>query len=1235
MSLRRSTSSLRRVPITEGGINYTTPLQRALEEHQWMEAIGRVKHHPSEATRWFKGLLPIHIACLRSAPVSTIDALIEAYPASVLQADETYRGNLPIHYAVESGSSANVVKSLILASPKSLDSKNSNGFVPMDLALNMNVREEDVEGGGGGNDNSQKKNKKEAMMESLKTAMTSTQDKEEGGSEGGSDGGGVMKEESTENKDVEPTKPAEEEKEHIVRSTTIDEEGWMKASLVVVVIGASGDLAKKKTYPSLLNLYDDNLLPPNTVIWGYARSSKTHESLREQLKPFLLKGNHTEKVINDFLSKCFYHKGETYGDMDAFHKLSQHHLAPYEDSVSTLSHNRMFYFAIPPNVFAETGIAIKQTCMAPNGWTRCIIEKPFGKDLQSCEELLSSLSEHFDEEHLYRIDHYLGKEMVQNLIVLRFGNLFFERMWNRDSIQCVLLTFKEPFGTEGRGGYFDQYGIIRDIIQNHLMQVLTLVAMEPPTKVDGPAAGDRIRDAKAQVLEAIPPVTIDECLLGQYEGYTDDPTITNKESNTPTYAAIRVFIHTPRWDGVPFIFKAGKALDERKAEMRIQFKDPPAAKFMFHTKCPRNELVMRLQPNEAIYMKTNVKSPGFSSDPVQAELEVNYDTRFFTRSAYESNPDAYTRLILDVLRGKSGAFVRDDELLRSWEIFTPLLHHIDNHNVRPIPYKKGTRGPKEAEEFISAKSGYLRNFDYQFFAEEERIRKSGLPSGDCDIGLYGLAVMGQNFALNIASHGFKICVGNRSPSKVNLTVNRAKEESGGGLLLPLVGSSDPKNFIQKLKRPRKVILLVMAGKPVDSTIEILSQYMDAGDIIIDGGNEWYLNSIRRAESLKKNKGILFMGMGISGGEEGARNGPSLMPGGPKEAYDLVEPILTSCAAQVKEDDDGPSSSSSCTGYIGPIGSGNYVKMIHNGIEYGDMQLIAESYDIMKTILGMTNEEMSSVFSKWNEGELESYLIEITAKILAKEDDITGEGYVVDYIMDKTGMKGTGRWTIQEAAEQSVAAPTIAAALDGRYMSGRKEERMEASKILQGPSAATAYVDKNQVLVDLEKALYAAKVCSYAQGLGIIQSASDANNWNINLSDCARIWKGGCIIRAKLLSKIQSALQTSSSLPPSNLMVDPGFAKELNDASLSSWRRVIQICFERGVPCPALCASLNYFDSYRRERLPANLTQAQRDFFGGHTYERVDDDEEGKPHHTAWTESHKEIGDISQRTAGEV
>merc|ERR1712038_782082 len=370
----------------------------------------------------------------------------------------------------------------------------------------------------------------------------------------------------------------------------------------------------------------------------------------------------------------------------------------------------------------------------------------------------------------------------------------------------------------------------------------------------------------------------------------------------------------------------------------------------------------------------------------------------------------------------------------------------------------------------------------------------------------------------------------------------------------------PEDFCSKLQKPRKLIILVQAGKPVDETIAKLSEFLEEGDVIVDGGNEWFPNTIRRGEELAQ-KGIMFVGMGISGGEEGARNGPSLMPGGSKEAFDELEPILNSCAAQVN---DGP-----CTGYVGPIGSGNYVKTIHNGIEYAVMQIIAEAYDILKNIGGFSNQEISDIFADWNKNRLESYLIEITATIMSKVDDVTGKGHVIDYIKDKTGMKGTGRWTVQAAAEVSVAAPAISTALDSRYISGRKDERVEASKIPEGPKIDTSKVDKEALISNLEKSLYASTICSYAQGLGVIKAASDAHNWNIDLSLCARLWKGGCIIRAALLGTIQAAF-SNSHLP--NLMMDPSISKELSECN-DAWRHILMLCTENGIPCPSLASSL--------------------------------------------------------------
>eukprot|EP00455_Lapot_gusevi_P017250 TRINITY_DN1914_c0_g1_i2.p1 TRINITY_DN1914_c0_g1~~TRINITY_DN1914_c0_g1_i2.p1 ORF type:complete len:475 (+),score=229.06 TRINITY_DN1914_c0_g1_i2:70-1494(+) len=466
------------------------------------------------------------------------------------------------------------------------------------------------------------------------------------------------------------------------------------------------------------------------------------------------------------------------------------------------------------------------------------------------------------------------------------------------------------------------------------------------------------------------------------------------------------------------------------------------------------------------------------------------------------------------------------------------------------------------------------------------------------IGLIGLSVMGQNLALNIAEHGFPISVWNRSRDKVESTVKRAQQENCSAL----TGYYTIEEFVQSLEKPRSVILLVQAGRPVDEIINQLSNLLEPNDLIIDGGNEWYENTERRGKALEP-KGILYMGMGVSGGEEGARNGPALMPGGPREAFERVEPVLRQIAAQV---DDGP-----CVTYIGPGGAGNYVKMVHNGIEYGDMQLIAEAYDVLKNVGGLTNEELAQTFTEWNQGELQSFLIEITADIFkVKEED--EKTHTVDMILDKTGMKGTGKWTVQEAAQQLVAASTITASLDARYLSGLLEERKAASQILTGPAPVAAQ-DKAQLIDDVRRALYAAKICSYAQGMNLIRAASKNNNWNLQLGSIARIWKGGCIIRAIFLDRIKAAYDLNSEL--ANLLVDPAFAAELNERQ-TSLRRMLQLAIANGISTPSFSASLAYFDSYRRARLPANLTQAQRDYFGAHTYERLD---KAGAFHTNWSQ----------------
>eukprot|EP00485_Elphidium_margaritaceum_P009148 CAMPEP_0202689814 /NCGR_PEP_ID=MMETSP1385-20130828/4998_1 /ASSEMBLY_ACC=CAM_ASM_000861 /TAXON_ID=933848 /ORGANISM="Elphidium margaritaceum" /LENGTH=496 /DNA_ID=CAMNT_0049345011 /DNA_START=67 /DNA_END=1557 /DNA_ORIENTATION=- len=493
-----------------------------------------------------------------------------------------------------------------------------------------------------------------------------------------------------------------------------------------------------------------------------------------------------------------------------------------------------------------------------------------------------------------------------------------------------------------------------------------------------------------------------------------------------------------------------------------------------------------------------------------------------------------------------------------------------------------------------------------------------------DIGLWGLAVMGQNFALNIASKGFNISVTNRSDPKVQDTVERAKREK---LDAKLKGYTDKKEFINSLKKPRAVIILVKAGQPVDDTITALAALMDEGDMIIDGGNEWYQNTERRAAAMEEKK-ILYMGMGVSGGEEGARFGPSLMPGGSKEGYERVQHILRAAAAKTA---DG----TICCEYLGKGGAGNYVKMIHNGIEYGDMQLIAEAYDILKHVAGLNNAELAAVFDEWNKGDLDSFLIEITANIFKKKDDIQNDekqeeqAYLVDKVLDKTGQKGTGLWTVKESAEQGIAAPTIAAALTARNLSSLKEERLKAAQKFVAPSVtAIAASERSKFVSDVKNALYASKICSYTQGMNLIRAMGVNKGWELNLGTIASIWKGGCIIRAQFLDRITAAYTRNAEL--CSLLMDEEFSKDIQKCE-ASWRSVVVSAIQNGIATPAFSASLAYYDSYRRERLPANLTQAQRDYFGAHTYQRVDgkpgQDDKGNTKfvHSEWSKSDEKQG----------
>jgi 6-phosphogluconate dehydrogenase len=466
------------------------------------------------------------------------------------------------------------------------------------------------------------------------------------------------------------------------------------------------------------------------------------------------------------------------------------------------------------------------------------------------------------------------------------------------------------------------------------------------------------------------------------------------------------------------------------------------------------------------------------------------------------------------------------------------------------------------------------------------------------IGMIGLAVMGENLAMNIERNGFPIAVFNRDPAKVDNFVARAQ----GKQVIP---TKSPEEFVRSLERPRKAILLVKAGDPVDWTIDQIKPFMERGDIIIDGGNSYFVDTERREKALKA-EGLNFIGSGVSGGEKGALWGPSLMPGGDRDAYEQIRPIWEAIAAKV---DDGP-----CVTYIGPGGAGHFVKMVHNGIEYGDMQLIAEAYDIMRNVLGLKAAEMADIFDEWNRGDLKSFLIEITAKILRVKDPETGKP-LVDLSLDKAGQKGTGKWTSEVALDLGIVVPTIDAAIDTRTLSGRKEERLEASKQISGPPRAQYAGDKRAMIDAIHDALYASKICSYAQGMNLIRAGSEKWNWNINLGEVSRIWKGGCIIRAQFLDKIKQAYQRRHDLP--NLLLDPDFKAWVEEAQ-PNWRLAVTTAMQQGVPVLAMACSLNYFDMYRTANLPLNMTQAQRDFFGSHTYVRVDKPEQGAIH-TEWEE----------------
>ena len=467
-----------------------------------------------------------------------------------------------------------------------------------------------------------------------------------------------------------------------------------------------------------------------------------------------------------------------------------------------------------------------------------------------------------------------------------------------------------------------------------------------------------------------------------------------------------------------------------------------------------------------------------------------------------------------------------------------------------------------------------------------------------DIGLIGLAVMGENLVMNMANHGFQVSVFNRSTDKVtNFIEGRAKGMS-------IVGAYSLQELVDQLEKPRKVMLMVKAGAPVDSFIDQLIPLLDEGDIIIDGGNSHFPDSERRTKKVEEN-GLYFIGTGVSGGEEGALKGPSIMPGGSPQAWEAVRPIFQSIAAKVE---DG----AACCEWVGEGGAGHYVKMVHNGIEYGDMQLISEAYQLMRDGLGMSNEEMHEVFAEWNKGALDSYLIEITRDILNYKDE--DGNYVVDYVLDAAGQKGTGKWTGIEALEEGVPLTLVVESVFARSLSSQKDERVGAADILLGPDRKIADADKETILKGLHDALYASKIVSYAQGFVLMREAAASHNWHLNYGNIALMWRGGCIIRSAFLGKIKEAFNKNEAL--TNLLIDDYFKAEVAKCQ-DGWRNTVALAAKAGIPMPCMSSALSYYDGFRCANLPANLLQAQRDYFGAHTYERIDRPR-GEYFHTNWT-----------------
>src|ERR1700719_3388198 len=477
-------------------------------------------------------------------------------------------------------------------------------------------------------------------------------------------------------------------------------------------------------------------------------------------------------------------------------------------------------------------------------------------------------------------------------------------------------------------------------------------------------------------------------------------------------------------------------------------------------------------------------------------------------------------------------------------------------------------------------------------------RRPKMTTNQCDIGLIGLAVMGENLVLNMESKGFSVAAFNRT---TEVTEKFAANRAQGKNIQPTKTMGE---FVGALKRPRKAMIMVKAGAPVDAVIGQLAPLLEKGDVIIDGGNSLFTDTQRRCKDLE-GKGIHFVGMGVSGGEEGALKGPSLMPGGSRESWEIIAPVFRKIAAQVEGEP--------CCRYMGPDGAGHYVKMVHNGIEYGDMQLICEAYAILKDVIGMDAPQLAETFTEWNKGDLDSYLIDITSQIFRKIDPETGKP-LVDVILDKAGQKGTGIWTLQSAIQQSVVISTINAAVEARVISSRKDERVASSKILPQPKPKKFTGDRKTLVEAIRQALYASKIVSYAQGMELLGTASHQYNWHLNFGDIATIWRGGCIIRAKFLNRIVEAYQRDPALH--NLLLDRYFTGII-EKTQDNWRVAVSTAADQGVAVAAFSASLAYFDSDRQARLPSNLLQAQRDFFGAHTYERVD-----KPgvFHTEWIES---------------